>query len=313
MKAYKNCCLCPRLCRTDRSAGKTGFCRMTAETSLCLASLHFGEEPPVTGEGGSGTLFFAGCTLQCSFCQNGQLSHQDLGSVVSDEELAGIMLRLQEAGAENINLVTGTHFIPGIRAALDIARGRKMALPLVWNTSSYDLWDAVSPLHNDIQYYLTDLKTLNPETAMRFYHAPDYPGVASRFILQALENLNSSSGAVEGQGLILRHLVMPGMLGDTEQVIKWYADNAQGRAHLSLMMQYTPVKWAPDADIPDRKVTGDEFDVILDMLDRYGIEEGFIQEPSEETVWLPDFSRADSFPARESRVLWHRGNLTDIP
>jgi len=313
MSLYNDCRLCPRLCGVNRESGATGFCRMPADTSLSLASLHFGEEPPVTGEGGSGTLFFAGCTLQCSFCQNGQLSHQNLGHLISNETLADLMCRLQAAGAENINLVTGTHYIPGIKEALKIARKRQMKLPLVWNTSSYDLWNSVSLLHSDIKYYLADLKTLNPESSRRFFNAPDYPEVASTFILNVLKNMNKRGSAVADQSLILRHLVMPGLLEDTEQVLRWYVENAQNRAPLSLMMQYTPVKWALDSDIPGRKVNEEEYESILDMLDRYGIEDGFIQEPSEKTSWLPDFSRADSFSARESKVIWHRGNLTDIP
>ena len=256
---YAPCRLCPRDCGVDRSAaghfgaadsssgaGKRGVCGEGDVPRLALACLHFGEEPVLTGRGGSGTLFFTGCTLRCSFCQNHQLSRGGYGAPVSTEELAALMLRLQEEGAANVNLVTGTHFAPHLVEAVAAARRQGMSLPVVWNGSGYERAGTVELLFPAVDVFLPDLKTLDPALSARLFRAPDYPQAAREAILAMAEKPLAwePAGPREGllrSGLIVRHLVLPGQLDSTRGVLEWFAARLKGRALLSLMVQYTPV------------------------------------------------------------------------
>ena len=274
------------------------------------AGLHFGEEPPVTGRGGSGTIFFTGCTLKCRFCQNDQLSRSGLGAELDAEQLAGLMLRLQSEGAENVNLVTGSHFAPGIVQAVRLARARGLTLPLVWNSSGYESRAALELLAPWIQVWLPDCKTLDPELARSLMGAPDYPQVVREALAFMVEARPLDwEGERLRQGVIVRHLVLPGHPGSTREVLAWFRERLYGRAQLSLMVQYTPNRRAPgqaDAESgPSRRVSAAEHEQVLTWLEELGIEEGFIQEPEPGSEWLPDFSRPDPFPEGQARAVWH--------
>jgi putative pyruvate formate lyase activating enzyme len=303
---YDDCRLCPRACAVDRTSGETGYCGEGSLVRAACACLHFGEEPPITGAGGSGTVFFTGCTLKCGFCQNWQVSRCGAGAAVSAEELARIFLRLQAEGAENVNIVTGTQFAPSILDALALARARGLAIPMVWNSSGYETPETVGMLAGEASFFLPDLKTLDPELARRHFNAFDYPKAAKAALLAMAEARPLRwNHEMPVSGLIVRHLVLPGHLSETREALSWFAANLSGRALLSLMFQYTPI---PGQELPaplDRMVTEEEHGRALSFLDELGIEEGYFQEPVPDSGWLPDFSRAKPFSSGLSRMVWH--------
>jgi putative pyruvate formate lyase activating enzyme len=298
---YQNCFLCPRSCGVDRRAGVRGFCGETAELRLAAAVLHRGEEPPISGKGGSGTIFVSGCNLGCVFCQNCQISHNGMGRPVSAGEFAWICLELQKKGAENINIVTGSHAIPAIARGLDAARSGGLIIPALWNSSAYESPGALELLRDRVAMYLPDLKTLDSDMAAEFFSAPDYPRTAAAAILKMAEMAASS------RMVIIRHLILPGRLESTRQVLRWFADNAKGQALLSLMTQYTPVVQAAAGNRkwPDRYLHKREYETVLGWLSEFGIEDGFCQELLTGSDWLPDFSRASPFSSELSAPVWH--------
>ncbi|GHU98211.1 radical SAM protein [Spirochaetia bacterium] len=297
------CGLCPRNCGADRVRGGRGFCGETAELRIAAASIHRGEEPPITGRGGSGTVFITGCTLGCGFCQNWQVSRNGMGRVVSEGEFVRICLILQERGVENINLVTGSHAVPALVRGIGAARRRGLTIPVLWNSSAYEGPEALSLLRDTVDVYLPDLKTLDSEIARRFFGAPDYPEAAASAIRRMIAmrgELRYGPGEVLVSGCIIRHLVLPGFLESTREVLRWFADHAQGRALLSLMTQYTPVHpdGAPRDAPPENYLNHEEYDRVLEWLEEFDIEDGFCQELVTDNGWLPDFNRQNPFSAR---------------
>jgi putative pyruvate formate lyase activating enzyme len=265
----------------------------------------------VTGRGGSGAIFFTGCTLKCRYCQNDQLSRSGLGAELDPGELARLMLRLQAEGAENINLVTGSHFAPGIVEAARLAVQRGLTIPLLWNSSGYESLAALQLLAPWVRVWLPDCKTLDPELARGLMGAPDYPQVVREALAFMVEARPLGwQGERLRQGVIVRHLVLPGHPGSTREVLAWFRERLYGRALLSLMVQYTPNPRAiAKADSreagPGRRLCTQEYEQVLGWLEELGIEEGFIQEPEPGSDWLPDFGRRDPFPQGQARAVWH--------
>jgi putative pyruvate formate lyase activating enzyme len=329
MNPYGQCFLCGRNCGVDRTSGELGFCGETSELRISSASIHRGEEPPITGTGGSGTIFFTGCTLHCGFCQNWQISREGMGRVVSVSEFADICLDLASRKAENINLVTGTQFIPSIAAGLEEARSRGLSIPVLWNSSGYDKAESLSLLSSLVDVWLPDLKTLDSGLAKRRFHAADYPVLAQKSILSmAGRHPVSIVDGVMKSGLMVRHLVLPGLLANTREVLEWFADHLAGRALISVMMQYTPISEAearnaetagsigtPEApgaavacvegEEPGRFLTAEEYEAVLAMMDEFGIEDGYYQELEPDDEWLPDFRKPNPFPSSLSTPVWH--------
>jgi putative pyruvate formate lyase activating enzyme len=311
---YANCRLCPRACGTDRLASNAGianggYCGESAELRLAFAGLHRGEEPPLSGKGGSGTVFVSGCNLGCAFCQNWQISTGDsegrrLGRVVSTGEFTALCLDLQNHGAENINIVTGSHAVPAIAHCLSAAKTAGLRLPVLWNSSGYEKPETLEMLDGLIDIWLPDLKTLDCALAERFFNAPDYPTAAIAAILWMMRNIPG--------GVIIRHLILPGYLESTHTVLRWFADNAQGsapHAQLSLMTQYTPISgstlMAGTANTPGRYLDKREYETVLGWLREFGIEDGFYQELVTGSDWLPDFNRPNPFSSDLSVAVWH--------
>jgi putative pyruvate formate lyase activating enzyme len=303
-----------------------------ADLRLASASIHRGEEPPISGRGGSGTIFVTGCGLGCGFCQNCQISRNGMGRPVEGPEFVAIILALQKAGAENINIVTGSHAVPAIISALDQARKRGLDIPVLWNSSAYESEAALDLLRDQVDVYLPDLKTLDSRLGERFFQAPDYPEHAQAAILRMLSFQGelrwkdpppipadpppdtARGPAVLVQGVIIRHLIIPGCLESTRGVIEWFNRHARGRALLSLMTQYTPCPISStSAGIfqdtgPQRRLIREEYVRVMDWLGEFGVEEGFFQEPaaaSRDSDWLPDFDRTNPFSSRLSRPVWH--------
>jgi putative pyruvate formate lyase activating enzyme len=324
ISAYEHCRICPRRCGAARLFG-TGFCGETSVLRIASASIHRGEEPPIAGAGGSGTIFITGCNLGCVFCQNRQISREGMGRAVSAGEFATICLALEKEGAENINLVTGSHAIPALTGGIRAAREQGLSIPVLWNSSAYETPQALRLLAGTVDVYLPDLKTLDSEIARRFFQAPDYPERAAAALLWMREDrgkptyrpspplANSGPSAVPFtetlvSGVIIRHLVLPSFLDATRNVIRWFAEHARGRALLSLMTQYTPVKGIPvkgEREPPRRYVNQEEYGQVRGWLEEFGIEEGFYQELVADSEWLPDFNRTNPFLSGLSRVVWH--------
>ena len=307
---YKSCRLCPRYCEVDRTSGSRGFCGQPAEIVLASALLHGGEEPPISGENGSGTLFFTGCTLKCSFCQNSQLSRENMGRRISEDEFADICLTLQDKGAHNINLVTASQFIPSVISGIKEAKSRGLTVPVLWNSSGYETEESVNMLKSEIDIFLPDFKTSDPSVAGDFFRAPDYPGFALKAIKSMTEGAETDFSIIETgkmmkRGVVIRHLVLPDYLESTEKILRLYSENFSGKAILSVMFQYSPEAAGKRGKNPERAVYSKEADIIYDLLDKYGIEEGFIQETENTSGWIPDFNSVKPFPESESRAVWH--------
>lgn len=300
---YSNCRLCPNECGVDRAAGRLGRCGQTSQMRIAWVGLHRGEEPPITGEHGSGMVFFCGCPLHCQYCQNYQISgalegregvrcRSYDGVAVTEKQLADLMLDLQSFGAASINLVTGTHFIPSIAVALKDAKARGLELPVVWNSSGYESVEAMRLIDDLIDLYLLDVKTLDKDVASRFCGLPRYCDAVIplvRFLKRRHPHTDMENGL---EGVLVRHLVFPGTLDATMQFLPWYADNLKDNFLLSLMVQFVP----PLEDPGFPKLSKSEYNLLLDALDRYEID-GFIQEQSDnEILWIPDFTKDQPFP-----------------
>ncbi len=307
---YSHCTLCPRACGVDRTRGETGFCGEGTVARVSIACLHRGEEPPLSGEHGSGTVFFTGCTLGCPTCQNYMISGGAPGRRPGEElvpqALANLFLALQDRGAHNINLVTGTQCIPSIIEALTMARAKGLSLPVVWNSSGYETEAALALLHPHIDIYLPDLKTLDPATARSLFGRPDYPNVV-RPSLRAMVRDHALvwNGDLLSRGVIVRHLVVPGRTASTRQCLEWFRDRLAGQALLSVMFQYIPLDRGAAAD--GVKVDQVEYRQVTDTLEALDMEDGFIQELEEADDWIPDFSRNNPFPPGFAEPVWRAG------
>ncbi len=322
---YRNCRQCPRNCGADRTGGKKGLCGESAALRAAAACLHFGEEPLLTVFGGSGTIFFTGCTLRCSFCQNYQISQQGMGREISTDEFAGICLKLQEAGAENINLVTGSHHIPAIAKGLAAAKEAGLSIPVAWNSSAYESPESLMLLKGLVDIWLPDLKTLNPMMSKSLFGAEDYPAAAKKAIrtmlsLSPLSIREVSRGGETKEkmlsGVIIRHLFLPGRMDDTVLVLDYLKAHADGRACISLMSQYTPVPFEGGAAeletrrtslaaFQNRLVSTDEDARLRELIDSYCFEYLFYQDLSDDTSWLPDFRRKQPFSSALAKPVWH--------
>ena len=274
------CRLCPRGCGADRERVR-GVCRVGAEVTVARAAPHYGEEPCVSGERGSGAVFFAGCPLGCVYCQNYELSRGRAGETVTVERLAGIFGELEAMGVHNLNLVTGTQFAPQILEALRIAGPR---VPVVWNTSGYETAETVSALAERVPVFMPGLKYAFSSTAARYSRAPDYPETARAAIREMVRLTGPYELDENGMlrsGVLIRHLVLPGRIADTRSVLRWVSETfAPGTVLFSLMAQYTPCGDLTRTPELKRTLTADEWDEALSALAEYGIEDGYVQELS---------------------------------
>lgn len=327
---YSNCQQCPRKCGIDRN-DKCGFCGEKKGVRIASACLHFGEEPLITVFGGSGTIFFTGCTLRCSFCQNYQISQKGMGRQVSKDEFVNICQNLQKAGAENINLVTGSHVIPLVAEYLKAARDGGVTIPFCWNSSAYETVESLELLKGLVTIWLPDLKTLNSQVSEKMFAAGDYPQTAVKAIEWMIKNnplvieertgVDRESGKTVCkekmmQGVIIRHLFLPGRFEDTARTLEWLKDNADGKAVISLMSQYTPVPFDEDEKdlerrkealsvIENRMVSEEEDEDLRDIIDAYDFDFLFYQDLCQDTEWLPDFNRKQPFSNALAKPVWH--------
>ena len=280
MGLVKPCRLCPRKCEVDRLSGEKGVCRAGVKPEVSSSNLHFGEEPPLSGWRGSGTIFFTHCNLRCVFCQNYPISQFGHGNEADSAALADMMVELQGAGAHNLNLVTPSHMVPWIIEAVAIAREKGLRLPLVYNSSGYDSLEELRVLDGIIDVYLPDMKYNDYKVAEKYSHAPDYVQVnraAIREMHRQVGNLVRDETGIALRGLIIRHLVLPEGLAGTEGVMKFIAEEISKDTAISLMSQYFPARRASEFPELSRRVSEAEYLSAEQTMDIVGLTEGWKQ------------------------------------
>ena len=289
--SYSECRLCARECAKDRTKGEIGFCRSSDTMRITRAALHYWEEPIISGENGSGTVFFSGCSLGCIYCQNRAISRSAVGREVTPAELSVEMLRLQAEGAHNINFVTPTHFAPGIADAIRIARADGLTVPTVYNTGSYDTVKTVSMLDGLIDIYLPDLKYYRNESAAKLSFAGDYPTVARAAIAEMVRQhpIPVIEKGIMRSGVVVRILLLPSHLAEAKLSLKYLYDTYKDNIYVSLMNQYTPM---PGMSAPlNRSVTNSEYSELVSYAERIGVVNAFIQEGGTQSEsFIPDFT-----------------------
>jgi len=269
------CELCPRRCRVDRLQGETGTCRTASEAVVSSHGPHFGEEAPLVGLQGSGTIFFTHCNLRCIFCQNYTISQLGQGRVVSKGELARMMLSLQQQGCHNINLVSPTHVVPQILEALQIAAGLGLSIPLVYNCGGYDSVETLKLLDGIIDIYMPDMKYSDERNARRFSGVKDYPRAnreAVKEMHRQVGDLELDERGVAKRGLLVRHLVLPNGIAGTEGVVRFIAREISPNTYLNVMAQYYPCHRAFKIPSLSRPLTKEEFAEAVNLARAYGLE-----------------------------------------
>ncbi len=250
LKALTHCTLCPRRCGVDRTAGETGFCRTGRRAVVASYDAHFGEETPLVGHNGSGTIFFTHCNLRCNFCQNYDISHLGDGRALDDDQLATVMLNLQQAGCHNINLVTPSHVVPQILSAVFLAAQRGLTVPLVYNCGGYDGIETLGLLDGIVDIYMPDFKFWDKKVAGETCDAPDYPEVARRALIEMHRQVGDlcidEDSGLAFKGLLVRHLVLPGGLAGTKKVMAFLANSLSRSTYVNVMSQYRPCGRARD-------------------------------------------------------------------
>jgi len=272
---FESCRCCPRQCGVNRKKGERGFCRAPYRAMVYSAHPHFGEEIPLVGQSGSGTIFFSNCNLRCVFCQNWPISHEGRGKEVRDEELADMMLNLQKMGCHNINLVTPTHVMPNILNATRIALKKGLRIPLVYNTSGYERFEIVRLLDGIVDIYMPDFKYTDPAMAAKYSAgAYNYPDVTARAIIEMnrqVGELKVDQRGIAFRGLIIRHLVMPNRVAGTEKFVKWVAENLPKSTYVNIMAQYRVEYRAYEYPEIARAITVKEFMEAVEWAKKYGL------------------------------------------
>lgn len=293
MKDYFiKCDLCPRNCLVDRHK-TVGICGMKDKLMVAKAYLHMWEEPCISGVNGSGTIFFSGCNLKCIFCQNSDISTKLIGKEITIEEFASICLNLQKQGANNINLVTPTHFVPLIIEGLKLAKEKGLNIPIVYNTSSYENIETIKLLNGIVDVYLPDLKYYNDTYAVKYSHAPSYFDIASNAINEMYKQVGKpkfNENGIMTKGVIVRHLMMPGLKEDTKKILDYLYETYHNNIYISIMNQYTPIKHFERFKELNQKISIEDYDEIIDYAIDLGIEKAFIQEgDTASESFIPDF------------------------
>jgi len=293
MEELKNCRLCKRNCSINRINGEIGYCRSGLDVKIARASLHLWEEPPLSKGKGSGTVFFTNCNFSCVFCQNYKISQEGFGKDISKDKLSDVFLNLQDKGANNINLVTPTSYVPQIIEALKISKIQGLKIPIVYNTNSYENIETIKSLDGYIDIYLPDIKYYSDKYAVKYSNAPNYFETAKNSVIEMFNQVGDielSSDGIMKKGVIVRHLMLPGLLFDSKKILDFVYNTFNNRAYLSLMNQYTPFYKSCDYKEIDRKISRKSYDALINYALSIGIEKGFIQEDETQSEsFIPDF------------------------
>jgi putative pyruvate formate lyase activating enzyme len=300
LSLLEKCELCPRKCGINRLKGEKGYCGIANEIVIAHYGPHYGEEPPISGMDGSGTIFFSSCNLRCIFCQNYQISHHREGESYTVKELVEIFIMLEKQGCHNINLVSPTPYLPFIAAAIKKARLRGLGIPFVYNTNAYENVDVLKTLDGLIEIYMPDFKYWSAGIANKLSHVPvdkGYPEYAAEAILEMKRQVGTlmiKNGVAE-RGLLIRHLVLPGNLAGSDKIIEWIRDDLGTDTFISLMSQYYPVHRAKEYPMMSRKIKHEEYDRLTDLLVTKGFKNVFIQKLESAPLFVPDFEKEEPF------------------
>ena len=287
------CALCPRNCKVNREKGELGFCGAGDSVKIARAELHFWEEPCISGENGSGTVFFSCCNMKCVYCQNYCISAENKGRKVTSEELSDEFLKLQSKGANNINLVTPTHFVPQIMKSLDIAKSKGLKLPVVYNCGGYESVETIKRLSGYVDIYMPDMKYFSDKYAVRYSAAPDYFNTAKAAIQEMFAQVGKPTFDERGimqKGVIVRHMMLPGLLFDTKKIIDYLYNTYEDDIYISLMSQYTPMPNVKNIPELDRKISEKQYEAMVEYAAGIGVKNAFVQDgTSVGESFIPDF------------------------
>jgi putative pyruvate formate lyase activating enzyme len=295
MNSLESCRLCARNCGVNRDSGEIGVCGQTSELVVARAALHMWEEPCISGEAGSGAVFFSGCNLRCVFCQNHNIAGGLVGKKITVERLIDIFFELEEEGANNINLVTPTHYVQQIVEAINKAKVKGIKIPFVYNTGCYEKLETVKMLEGLIDIYLPDMKYKSGVMSQRYSHAKDYFQVAcialEEMVRQVGDAVFDETTEIMKKGVIVRHLLLPGGLEDSKEVVRYLYNTYKDSIYISLMNQYTPLPHVTKYEEINRKVTKKEYDKLVNFAIDLGVENGFIQEgKTASESFIPEFN-----------------------
>jgi putative pyruvate formate lyase activating enzyme len=295
MSRLFSCDICPRKCGVNRLNGETGFCRSSDLPLVSSYCPHKGEEPPISGTKGAGTIFFTYCNLKCVYCQNYQISQTEEDQsfkAVSIERLSDIMIELQDMGCHNIDLVTPTHFVPQIVAALDIASEKGLSIPIVYNSNGYESIETLKELDGVVDIYLPDLKYSKNQNGEKYSRVKDYPRIARAAIKEMWDQVGPLETDAEGiaiKGIIIRHLILPNFIDGPKECLNWISDEISMFADVSLMSQYYPEHEAFNYPELSRTITEKEYKKALNILSNAGLNDGWTQELDSSKTYRPDF------------------------
>lgn len=291
MKKLENCNICPHECHVNRNQGKIGRCKANDKVRIALYSTHDFEEPCISGENGSGTVFFSNCNLNCIYCQNYEISQLGKGKDITIEELAEIFIKQQEKGVQNINLVTPTSYVVPIIEAIKIAKAKGLTIPILYNTNAYEKVETLKLLEGYIDIYLPDLKYAENQLGEKYSNIHDYFEIATKAIQEMIRQVGTpkieEDGSME-KGVMIRHLVLPNHIGNSKKVLKWIKENLPEGIYVSVMAQYFPTYQAKKVETLNRKLTKEEWKEIENYIEELEIENGYIQELGEhEEEYVP--------------------------
>lgn len=293
LNLLNKCNLCPRNCNINRNANELGFCGMGKDLFVARAALHFWEEPIISGNKGSGTVFFSGCNLKCVFCQNYQISTNNFGKKITIQRLTEIFLELQEQGAHNINLVTPTPFVLQIIEALKLAKENGLVIPIVYNSSGYESIETIKLLKGYIDIYLPDFKYFNNKYALKYSKCPNYFEYVSASLEEMIKQVGTPQFNKDGmliKGVIVRHMILPGLLEDSKKIIHYLVDKYNDDIFISIMNQYTPTNNLEKYKEINKTVANIEYDELINYAIELGIKNGFMQEgETQKTSFIPEF------------------------
>lgn len=293
LRLLEKCELCPRRCGVNRLKGEKGYCQAGYEVSAAKAMLHSWEEPCISEGAGSGALFFSNCSLSCVFCQNFDISQEHKGREITIERLSDIFIELQKSGANNINLVSPTHYIPQIIAGLSIAKEKGLNIPIIYNSNGYENIDILKNLEGYIDVYLPDIKYFSSKYSKKYSKAPDYFSYASNAALEMFRQVGCpiiKNGLIQ-KGIIIRHLLIPGLLSESKKILDFISTNFPSDIYISLMSQYTPMYKACDFPEINKKISKKSYEWLIDYSLFIGLEKGYIQEyDSAQAEYTPEFN-----------------------
>ena len=289
----ENCMICPHKCGVNRLEGNKGRCKCDDKLKIALASLHMFEEPCISGENGSGTVFFSNCNLNCIYCQNYEISNLGKGKEITTEHLAEIFLKQQEKNAHNINLVTPTMYVYQIIEAIKIAKSKGLNIPIIYNSNGYENIETIKLLNRYIDVYLPDLKYYTDELSKKYSKVDNYFETATKAIKEMYNQVGQAKFDENGlikKGVIIRHLILPNHIQNTKNILKWISDNMPDDIYVSVMAQYFPTYKAKDDNLINRKLNKKEYNEVLNYLYSLDLENGYIQELGlHEEEYVPNF------------------------